>query len=93
MIIKITVSLIGMQILRTKLTASVLMLGWMAVIYGLPLLLSGARIERWANIYLAWPLYLKLPPFIAIYLLGLVGIYALYCRHRKTWDLTVVKPG
>lgn len=61
---------------------------WFIFVYGLPLLIRGARLERLLLQYQKWPLYLKIVPFLIVYLIGLVILRALYRYFKRNEEIT-----
>lgn len=80
--------LIGNQFIRNKIVAGSLVLGWMALIYGYPLIFKGPRIEQWLITFIGWPWYWQIVPLVALLIPGWLIIAWTYRRYKQTYELS-----
>ncbi len=80
--------IMGMEFLKDSRIKAIAVVAWMVVIYALPLVLKGNILEKAVQVYLEWPLFQKILPFLFIYLIGLAVIRHLYKYFKRTYEMS-----
>lgn len=81
---------IGMQLITKKAIAGVVVVGWMVIVYGMPLFIKRPQLEAIAQRFFSWPQWMQIVPFVAAYLIGLLILRQVYQRFKRKYDLTQI---